>query len=180
MINPPPICQISWEFDKLLDIFKVRQPKNILEIGMDKGGSLYQWALNAPSGATIVGVDQYVSYSDEATKNDYGQDKIIVAIGGDSRATETIVQVERYAPFNWIFIDGSHRLDDVIQDWHNYGGMVARRGIVAFHDIAIHTRPGMESDVPILWDRIKRAGYRTEEFIAVPYQGWGGIGVIRF
>lgn len=185
----PLLRQVPEEFDRLREIFIERQPKRILEIGVWNGATLWEWVTNAPSGATVVAVDYFAEdVPVEARKafHDWRPDACLVSIAGDSTSMTTVGKVLKWAPYDWVFIDGSHVLADVESDWLMYGGMV-RNGVVAFHDVAPHTRPGFDSEAPLLWEQIKNApsvvvgdprSYRTEEIIADPPQGWGGIGIV--
>jgi predicted O-methyltransferase YrrM len=173
----PLLMQIPEEFEQLLRVYRKQKPKKILEIGIADGGTLWWWATLAPEDATIVAVDLNISSSAMEVITDMEINRTMVGIEGNSTNSATIAEVEKYSPFDWIFIDGSHDLIDVTSDWDSYGEMAARGAIVAFHDISLHTRPGFESQVPILWEEIKLF-YETEEFIAEPLQGWAGIGVV--
>jgi hypothetical protein len=173
----PPLQQISSEFDALLDLFRERLPWRILEVGVARGGTLHSWITNARPGALVVGVDLFNHGVPPATFAELRNDITFRAIKGDSTQAEIIEQARGLSPFDWVFIDGSHELVDVTRDWTSYGGMV-ERGIVAFHDITPHTRPGYYSgNVPALWQTIKQA-FPTCEFVAEPGEGWGGIGVV--
>lgn len=188
-MSGPLLRQVPEEFDRLRAIFLERQPKSILEIGVWNGATLWEWVTNAPSGASIVAVDYFAEDVPQQARKDFHtwrSDVRLVSIAGDSTKPETIEKVRKFAPYDWVFIDGSHVLADVASDWVAYGSMV-ERGVVAFHDVAPHTRPGFDSEAPILWERIRAAAnvrratglpYRTEQLIAEPPQGWAGIGVV--
>lgn len=181
MISPhsPHLMQIPEEFEQLLDIYKAKKPKRILEIGVANGGTLYHWIRFAPPNATIVAVDLQLPWEVmDDTDEDF--DIAIIGIEGNSQHSSIANQVKQHAPFDFIFIDGSHDFDDVRSDWETYGQMMAAaKSIVVFHDIAHHFRPGFNSDVEFVWEEIKNQGYTCAEIIAEPLQGWGGIGVVQ-
>jgi predicted O-methyltransferase YrrM len=75
-----------------------------------------------------------------------------------------------------LFIDGDHSYEGVKKDFEMYSPLVAEGGLIAFHDIAVHTKfTGCEVDR--LWNEIKPA-FRHREIIADLKQGWAGIGVV--
>ena len=189
MNDVPLLRQVPEEFDKLRAIFLERQPRRILEIGVWEGGTLWEWVANAPSGATVVALDYFAEdVPQQARESFHGwrSDAKLVSIAGDSTTRATIDRVREHAPFDWVFIDGSHVYADVLADWTNYGLTMVDSGVVAFHDIAPHTRPGFDSEADRVWELVKTwaSGYgqrqwtRTEEIIAEPPQGWAGIGVV--
>lgn len=93
-------------------------------------------------------------------------------IHGDSRAV--VDQILPHAPFDLLFIDGSHLYNDAKADWMNYKDMAR---IVAFHDIHHHTPT---CDVPQLWEEIKSSPSSSTMEFYVPQRGVGyGIGVVR-
>ncbi len=73
-----------------------------------------------------------------------------------------------------MFIDAGHHLDEVTDDWENYGALVQPGGIVAFHDINPSDDP--ENEVDQVWAQIREA-HDTEE-INRGHQG-GGIGIVH-
>ena len=58
---PAPVAVFQWEaeFVPLLDLYRERAPRAVLEIGTYLGGTFYHWLQNARPGATVVSVDSY-------------------------------------------------------------------------------------------------------------------------
>lgn len=200
---PVPIIQRKWEFDRLLELFRARKPKKILEVGSGYGGTLYYWLQNAPAAAHIVAVDSY-------SKNEwYGPEKdnrskypgwipdgsgiTLEIVEGNSQDPEVLQTAEDSGPYDWIFIDAGHKEWETLADWHNYSPMVAPGGVVVMHDIISlyydeQTGEGL-CEVPKAWAQIRALGYVTQELIAMPYkqwytsnghEDWSGIGIVYF
>jgi predicted O-methyltransferase YrrM len=176
-----PVFQHPAEMQYLIRLYRKRKPMRVLEIGTYFGGTLKQWLLHAPIGATVVSVDLYtLSYADNrASYADWAapSQATVHVIAGDSRDPAVIAQVARHAPYDWIFIDGNHYYNAVRMDWQHYGAMAAPGGVVVFHDILENLEAHPEIEVFRLWSEIKAAGYSTEEVIDGDGK-WGGIGVV--
>ena len=64
-------------------------------------------------------------------------------IGGDSKSPAIVATAKSVAPFDFLFIDGSHVFGDVYSDFANYAPMVRVGGVIALHD-AVQSGPGLE------------------------------------
>jgi len=110
-----------------------------LEIGMGRGG-FHLELLKKFHHVTSVEIDTrqaYVFYHGLTNKT---RSTIVV---GDSNDRDVIAEVSYYGPFNFLFIDGDHECQSVLNDWGIYSPMVRIGGIVAFHDTnAPHWLPG--------------------------------------
>lgn len=178
--TPVSIFQHEWEFEQLLQLYRLRQPEKVLEIGTFHGGSLYHFLGEAPKGAQVVTVDNYQAGIDN--RSQYGQwcpdDVTLHVIAGNSQDAKTVEKVQEWAPYDFVFIDAGHLYHEVASDWRNYGPMVFEGGVCAFHDIVENLFAHPEIEVFKLWEDIRRSGYVTQEFIAGPEMEWGGIGVV--
>ena len=175
-----PIFQHAWEFERLLELYRMRPPWHVLEVGTYHGGTLYHWLQNAQEGALVVSVDSYQAGVDNrALYEEWAPEGVGVrTIAGDSHAPETVRQAGLHAPYDWLFIDAGHLYEEVKADWESYGPMVAPGGIVAFHDILPPTAAWPEIEVERLWREIQAQGYVTQELVADAGAEWGGIGVV--
>ncbi len=179
---PAPVEIYQWqeEFDQLLDIYRLQQPKRVLEVGTYHGGTLYHWLQNAVAGTTVVSVDSYaVRVDNRHLYNDWCPPGVqVVAIEGDSHDMAIVTGVEAFAPYDWIWIDAGHRYLEVSQDWDLYAPMIDEGGIICFHDIRPASRNHPEIEVSQLWREIKAMGtYRTQEILGHSID-WGGIGIV--
>ena len=77
---------------------------------------------------------------------------------------------------DYLFIDGDHSYAGVKADFEQYGPLVKKGGLIAFHDIA-DGLPENVGGVPRFWNELKHQ-FRNQEFIADPKQGGWGIGVL--
>ena len=75
-----------------------------------------------------------------------------------------------------LFIDGDHSYEGVKKDFEMYSPLVADGGVIAFHDIAVHTKFA-HCEVDRFWNEIKPV-FRHREIIDDPKQGWAGIGIL--
>lgn len=174
MIRPDPI-QDPWELAQLVDLYLRIEPRRVLEIGTNDGGTLFCWAQLAAPFSIIVSVDlgERDQYKENAPHFDswLAPSVGLHTIVGDSHATETIKEIISYGPYDFIFIDGDHSYEGVCADWETALRVAAPRAVIALHDI-ICTRTPEEDltygpcDVSYLWQEIKLDTYRVEEFIA--------------
>lgn len=67
--------------------------------------------------------------------------------GLDTHSPEAIQIAGSLGPYDFLFIDAGHKLEDVRRDYNDYGPMVRPGGIIAFHDAA--KRPGYEEEVDV-------------------------------
>lgn len=160
------------EFQNLLFVYKVLNPKASLEIGVKNGGTLWNWIQHARPDARIVALDdcRQVDASNEAQK--WGADLDFHFVVGDSHNLEIAETVNYLGPYDFVFIDGDHTYDGVRRDWELYG----YASIVAFHDIVPHKKPE-DNGASQLWSEIKDY-YTTQEFVEDWDADFGGIGVI--
>jgi predicted O-methyltransferase YrrM len=90
---------------------------------------------------------------------------------------ESIQQLLKGKPLDFLFIDGDHRYEGVKADYEMYALLVGKGGLIGFHDIV----PGPAHEVggvPKLWQEVKQ-GRAAREFVADWKQGGYGIGVIE-
>lgn len=168
---PVGIQQYEWEFSRLLDLYRERQPKRVLEIGTCDGGTLYWWLKESPK-AIVVNVDQSAGSTLHLFQKWCSPLGELHTFLANSHSPETIRDVSAFGPFDWVFIDGDHSYSGCKQDWDSYGAMCPPGAIVAFHDIESDSR-----GVHGVWDEIQKQGYVTQELIAEP-GGQNGVGIV--
>jgi cephalosporin hydroxylase len=185
--RPIVMAQIRSEIVALGKLLREVAPRCSMEIGTNYGGTLLLLCTISPPGAQIISLDLPLG----KFGGGYPKRKIplfrlfprngqkLSLIRGDSHLSETRQQVQRLLgdqKLDYLFIDGDHTYEGVKRDFEMYAPFVRSGGIVAFHDIARHTRH-KDCEVDKFWNELKQQ-YRHQEFIENPDQGWAGIGVI--
>lgn len=173
----PPILQIQWEFESLLGIVKNLDPRNVLEIGSYRGGTLRHFMGTCSPGSRFVAICLQFEQSVAdiwAAHCEHG----CSVINGRSQDTEVRSAVVGIMPeIDFLFIDGDHHYQPAREDFEFYGKLVRPGGIIAFHDIQ-QSRECPELEVWRLWDDIRQAGYMTQELVTSRIGAPGGIGVV--
>lgn len=180
------VSQKRYELECLVNIYKKLQPKYVLEIGTQEGGTLYEWIKHAVPGAVICNIDILENQPQGRGEalidkwHSWRRDDIeLFTYIGHSQDPAAIEFVKAHLPrIDFAFIDGNHRYAGVKMDWENYAPMV-EKGVVAFHDIMTPTS-GLQDHITVvkLWNEIQHLGYITQEFWSEEKPSWGGIGVV--
>ena len=179
--------QRQYELDCLISVFKELNPTNVLEIGSQEGGTLYQWMKHIRKGGKVVNIDIF-----QNQPPDHGlaerwlswrrEDTEFVSIIGRSQEVWAQEMVKKEFPdgIDFIFIDGDHTYDGAKSDFVNYGSMVRKGGVIAFHDL-MTPKNGIQNHIQVgrLWKEIQHCGYATIEYWCHPDPDWGGIGVMN-
>jgi cephalosporin hydroxylase len=182
--------QLSEEFSGLLRLYQELRPRNVLEIGTAKGGTLFAFATLAGPGARLISLDlptrrfggggylldrRWAMYAEFA----YPSQQLHL-IRADSHAPSSLQQVRELLAgdsLDFLFIDGDHRYEGVKADYEMFGPLVRPGGLIAFHDIVGHT-PALIGGVPRFWAEVK-AGQDASELVRSPTQDGFGIGILR-
>jgi cephalosporin hydroxylase len=172
--TPVPIAQNLEEFERLLELYRERAPRRVLELGTWLGGTLYHWLTDAPAGALVVSIDaEHTTFNARRFAPWIPESVRLTLIRGRSTDPDTVAQARQLAPFEWIFIDADHHAEQVRADWLVYQQLAAPGAVVAFHDITETDDPTVE--VAPLWREL-RAEFETSEFCCEP--GRWGIGAV--
>lgn len=174
--------QVRYEILRLLEILKEKKPKVILEIGTDRGGSLFLFSRIAPTDAHIISVS--FGYCPRWRKSLFrsfiSENQKFNFIEGDSHSEETLEKVKKVLDgkkIDFLFIDGDHRYEGVKKDFEIYSQLVSDDGIIGFHDIAGYKDVPADIEVDKFWNEIKNR-HKHEEIV----ENWGqgcGIGLIK-
>jgi len=181
------------ELTPLIRLLKKRKLRTIVEIGTQKGGTLYAWCKVAEPDALIVSIDLPggpfgggYSLKDMKRFRTYKRkNQKIYFIRKDSHKKITkdqLIRKLKRRKIDFLFIDGDHRYAGVKKDWTLYAPLMKRNGLIVFHDILFHPKMP-KCKVDRLWNEIKRK-YQNREFIDKyddrGWGQWGGIGVIYY
>ena len=141
-LNQPLGQQNKEELEFLL--CQMKGSASILEVGSSFGHTLWAMASVAQPKAIIRSIDLGLGMEvlkgidtssyllrvvDDLSHKDYDA---MVRLGNSHNAL-LVKWARRWAPYDFIFIDGDHSYSGVLQDWLNYGPMGK---MVGFHDIA--------------------------------------------
>ena len=181
--------QVKEEITSFLGILKNKQPKIILEIGTEKGGTLFLFSRMASSDAKIISVDLpagkfgagYPGWRIPLYKSFARENQKLYLVRDDSHNQKTLRNVKKILngqKADFLFIDGDHTYDGVKKDFEMYSPLVKKGGLIAFHDIC----PGLErkvGGVPNFWQEIKK-DFNYREIVQDWNQGGYGIGIIYY
>lgn len=126
-----PIHKWTHYFPIYEDLFKRYQNRTctILEIGCDKGGSLQLWKRYLGPYAQIVGLD--INPECRIAK----EEQIEIEIGSQSDPAVLASLTQRYAPFDIIIDDGSHRMGDIAFTFRHLFQHVSLDGLYIVEDL---------------------------------------------
>lgn len=96
---------------------------------IDKFKGIYQDVENRQNLKDVFEKGFYEEWKRNIERNGLGE--YVVPFMGDSRALSRIWT----ASINMLFIDGSHKFEDVMDDFNNFFPYVAPNGIIAIHDV---------------------------------------------
>jgi cephalosporin hydroxylase len=169
------VNQRAAELNWLVGLLRPRSLQRVLEVGTEAGGSLWVWCQLAVDDAQVMAVDDYsLLFDGLMTRFPWParEGQRLKLHKGDSRAADTVTAAHEWAttPVSFLFIDADHSFDAVMQDWGNYSPLVAKGGLVGFHDVA--------NQAAEAWAVLKR-DHRTVEFVDPDNAGMG-MGLIYF
>jgi cephalosporin hydroxylase len=175
--------EIRW----LFELVRSEQPRAVLEIGLDEGGTLFLWTRAAAADACIVAVDTRppgplgLRSPFPLARRGFAHSKqrVELVMDADSHDPRTRARVEALLHgrrLDFLFIDGDHARAGVWADFELYSPLVRPGGIIAFHDVSERTYPAVEG-VMQFWLEFRRE-HDVEERVVGTVPGYG-IGVYR-
>ena len=180
-------AQRPGEILDLLRLIAAEPPRTVVEIGTNRGGSLFLLSRAVAHDATIVSVDLPGGpfgggYSPtlkplyHAFARRRQRIHLLRADSHDPATTARVGRLLRGRAIDLLFIDGDHTLEGVRADYELYAPLVRPGGLICFHDIV----PDASDDVgvPAFWRDVS-AGHETLEFVAEGPVSGMGIGVLR-
>lgn len=130
--SPQHRHELQWLIAQVNNI----NPKVIVEIGVERGGTTSLWR-RVFDYELMIGID--IADHKQEIKFNGVQDKFIL---GNSLLSFTKSKLMKYLggrKIDFLFIDGSHNYFDVKNDYYMYKHLVRKGGLIAFHDIWMHT-----------------------------------------
>jgi predicted O-methyltransferase YrrM len=171
----------------LFELVRAEQPRAVLEIGLDEGGTLFLWTRAAAPDARLLSIDTrplgrlgvWSPFALERRSFAYPHQRVELVMPADSHDPATRSRVESLlagSPVDFLFVDGDHSREGVWADFELYAPLVRPGGIVAFHDVSEHTYAAVQG-VRDFWREFK-ATRETDERVLGEEPGYG-IGVYR-
>ena len=149
--------QIAQNYDELrwlTDKVEATSPTAILEVGIEKGGTLKVWEellRNNDKGKEniLIGIDIDPKMSWDISKSDIN----VTVITNNSHDQSTLQQVKEILKgrqLDFVYIDGEHTNEAVEKDYLMYSTLVRPIGLIGFHDYMgmkqfIDTLPRLET-----------------------------------
>lgn len=184
------ILQVQEEIIPFLDYVAEREPRIIGEIGLKHGGNSFMFLRKLTKANLYLGMD-LVLQNISKLRFYRRANQSIHTLEGNSQFPAVFAQAERILAgrkFDFLFIDGDHEYDGVLEDLIQWYPLVRSGGLIAFHDIVpdeeakTGVRPANSliwgGGVHKLWARLK-PHFRHAEFVNDWDQGGFGIGVIH-
>ncbi len=162
--------ELAWLIAKIEEL----NPKIIVEVGCDAGGTLYAWNRLAPE---VVGIDLPGGpFATGRPLTTHGSTVIL----GDSHDLRILSALQGFMmgrQADVLFLDGDHTYQGVRMDFEMYSGAVRPGGMIVLQDIRDHHREDV--GVHKLWAELseKNPPPRMEQCIADDDQDWAGIGI---
>lgn len=117
------------------------EPRTVIEIGSDKGGSFFHWIHGLPSVSKAIAVEiRGVPFDAEFA--DYFRDRRILSLAASSYEYRTVRTVSEFIGTGFadcLFIDGDKA--NVAKDFKRYAPMIRKGGLIFIHDIVDDIEP---------------------------------------
>ena len=172
------VLQIPEELEPMLDLYRERKPKRVLEIGCWDGGTLKHW-LTEHTPELVVAVD--LEHRNREHYDEWRSPKTDLWVyTGQSQDAPQVEAMRSHAPYDWVFIDGDHGDWGVSVDVETCLPLVREGGLMLLHDIEAGTDFGGDMYAPRK-ELLKLAEDReTWEYVVPERQPWAhGIGVVQ-
>lgn len=183
------ILQVENEIVPFLNYVADHNPTVIGEIGLKHGGNSFLFLRRLQNVRLYLGMDLVLENINKLKFYRRANQKMHI-LEGNSQLPDVVGRAKRHLGdqrFDFLFIDGDHEYDGVLEDLIQWYSLVKPGGLIAFHDIVPdqETRTGVKDEssrlwgggVHKLWANIK-PHFKHKEFVDNWEQGGFGIGVI--
>jgi cephalosporin hydroxylase len=122
--------ELAW----LIENVEKTNPKVIIEIGVERGGTFAIWERILPPGGRLIGLDiQNVQAELDVSKSD--RKVTLLTLNSHEAATfQAMEQALNGERADFMYVDGDHGYAGVKQDFTWYSPLVRSGGLVGFHD----------------------------------------------
>ncbi len=157
------------------------KPRNILEIGTARGGTLFIWSQLATNRVVSCDIAHMAArrtlYEHFASPNSNCHCHLEIGNSHDPEFAASVEKLFNGEQVDFLFIDGDHTEVGVREDYELYQHLVRPGGLIGFHDIVIN-QPTPDNQVYHFWKYLKQNA-ETEEFVEDYNQCGFGIGVVK-
>lgn len=170
--NPEELSDFIF-FLKNYEKKKRKKIRNFLEIGFNAGkaNTILNKFFNFEQ---IVAVDNFSADTSSTDLMANLRRKNLALICGNSDKKSTLRIIEKFQPFDLIFVDGSHEYEAVKKDLGNYCKMLSDDGVLAAHDIHSSEYGGVNK----AWNEFKRQNnFIFKEIVCKRYYFVCGVGL---
>ena len=153
-------------YDELFEKYR-EQKLNLLEIGVQNGGSLETWKTFFSEAVTIIGCD----INERCNVLEYDDSRVSVVVG-DANQTNTINKITSICnAFDIVIDDGSHQSNDILNSFFIYFPLVKPGGLYVIEDA--HTLYLKEFGGGIL-NEFSAYSFFKKLIDVISIQFWGG------
>ena len=148
------------EFFGILQFLESEIIKNIVEIGVWKGGTTVLWSkVVEKHGGRIIAID-----IKKQKDNIFDKCKNVTFIEDDSSCQSTVNFVkQQFKHIDLLMIDGDHSYNGIARDFKIYAPLVKKDGFIVFHDIIDSAeRRKNKCFVGQFWNEIKNKYFHIE------------------
>ena len=168
------LLQVKSEIEPVLDIYRARKPRRVLEIGCWDGGTIQLWLQN--SHVELLAAVDLNHWNRDAYQGWSPATQIVLHTGSslDQPAKDFIAA---NGPYDWVMIDGDHS-DEAVRSDYAACAPYAKGGVVVLHDITPAGGAGYAAP-RVLLDELEAAGAPVERFEEDNRDPWThGLGVV--
>lgn len=184
------ILQVPFEIVSLLDYVDETNPIVVGEIGMKHGGNSFMFLRKLENTTLYLGMDLVLNNISKL-RHYRRSSQTIHTLEGNSQLLAVVNKAKRILngrKFDFLFIDGDHEYNGVLEDLIQWYPLVRPGGLIAIHDIVPdeEAKTGVRPKNSLIWGggvyrfwaRVKDQ-FEHKEFVKDWDQGGFGIGVIH-
>jgi len=163
------IDELWWLMGKVKRV----NPKVIVEIGVEFGGTFTIWGNLLPVDGLLVGVECSREKEKTLTENRKSigcENHLIFADSHNKSTKRRVEELLAGKEVDFLFIDGDHTYRGVREDYRMYSPLVKAGGIIAFHDINHGYSNGELSGVAEFWHGLKGKKHENTVRIGTGYK----------
>jgi cephalosporin hydroxylase len=163
------------ELGEALEVVAALDPRVIVEIGCDAGGTLYAWRQICDA---VYGITLSDNSHDTGGSNMALADHGATVRFGDSHDLASLEWLTRQLEgrsVDALILDGDHTVDGVTRDLAMYAPFVRPGGLILLHDIAVTT--DHRAEVFKVWPELAGRWETSEIRSPIHAYGWGVIHV---